>query len=114
MTGTSILNDVKKLLGYDPTYTEFDIDIIAAINSIFFVLNQLGIGPTTPYVISDNTSKWSDFSTVNAELVKSYVFLRVRTIFDPTQSSAVSEATKQLIAEFEWRLQVAFENLTQN
>lgn len=110
MTNTSILNDVKKLLGYDPLYTEFDVDIITHINSIFFVLNQIAVGPETPFVISDDTSKWNDFSEENAELVKSYVFLRVRQLFDPTQSSAVTESTKELIKEFEWRLQVAFDN----
>lgn len=108
----SILTSIKKLLGITEDYTHFDADIIMHINSAFMVLSQLGVGPSGGFTISDASAVWSDFlpSGHNLEAVKSYVFLKVRLLFDPPQSSAVMEAMKQSIAEFEWRLNVEAES----
>ena len=57
----SILISIKKLLGIEEDYTHFDIDLIMHINSAFMVLNQLGVGPTEGFSISDETATWSDF-----------------------------------------------------
>lgn len=105
----SILNSVKKILGITPEYEHFDADIIMHINSVFLILNQMGVGPESPFVIEDASATWDDFSSEinNIEMVKSYVGLKVRQIFDPPQGGAVSEALKNQIAEFEWRLNVA-------
>lgn len=105
----SILNSVKKLLGgIVPEYTAFDDQIIIHINSVFQILYQMGVGPTTPFSIDDNTSVWSDFTSNISELamVKSYVGLKVQQIFDPPQGGAVAEAAKRMIDELEWRLNV--------
>lgn len=103
---SSILIDVKKILGIDKDYNVFDLDIIAAINSTFMILYQLGIGTKEPFSISDDTTTWEEFigEAKNYEALKNYVALRVRTIFDPPTSSSVAEATNNLISEFEWRL----------
>ena len=102
----SILTSVKKQLGIAEDYEHFDPDLIISINSVFSVLNQLGVGPEEGYSISDANDNWSDFLPAGKklELVKTYVYLKVRLIFDPPTSSAVMEAVKQNIAEQEWRI----------
>lgn len=104
----SILTSVKKMLGPEEDYTYFDPDIIMHINSVFMILNQMGVGPSTPFVIEDSTSLWSDFSTdiEKIETVKSYVGLKVKQIFDPPTTSALADSLKERINEMEWRLSV--------
>ena len=105
----SILTSVKKLLGIEEAYTHFDPDIIMHINSVFMVLNQLGVGPTNGFRIEDDKDTWSDYMSDedNIDAVKSYMQLKVKLLFDPPQSSAVMEAMKRMIDEFEFRLNVA-------
>lgn len=105
---SSILNDVKKLLGMDATYTAFDTDVIIHINSVFNVLWDLGIGPTTGFMITDDTTTWDAFigTDLNLNQVKSYMFLRVKRLFDPPTTSFAIESTDRLIQEAEWRLSV--------
>lgn len=104
----SILITIKKLLGMTPEYTAYDEDIKVAINSTFNVIHQLGVGPEKPFYISDDTVKWSDFLQDHdtIEMVKSYMFLKVKLIFDPPLNSSVLESYKQMAAEYEWRLHV--------
>lgn len=106
----SILTSIKKLLGIDEEFTHFDNDIIMHINSVLMILTQLGVGPTNGYSISDSSETWSDFlgeDTVKLQSVKSYVYLKVKLLFDPPSSSAAIESTNRLISELEWRLQVS-------
>lgn len=104
----SILNSVKKLLGIDPSYTQFDTDLIMHINSVFLILNQLGVGPDDPFTITGVNDNWSDFiEDGSIELVKSYMFLKVKLLFDPPQNGTLVQAMKDQIAEFEWRANVA-------
>lgn len=105
----SILTSVKKMLGITEDYTHFDNDIIMHINSVFSILTQLGVGDANGFSISDQSANWSDFiaDETHIELVKSYVYLKVRLLFDPPQSSALIEAMNRQISEFEWRLNVA-------
>ena len=102
----SILTTVKKILGIEATYTAFDLDIITHINSVFFTLNQLGIGPADGFAIEDATAAWDDFlgTDLRMNAVKTYMYLRVRLLFDPPTTSYLIEATRQQIQEFEWRL----------
>lgn len=109
-----ILLSVKKMIGLDENYNHFDNDIIMHINSVMMVLSQLGIGPAKGYYLDEcnmYTATWSEFLGDYPELqaVKSYVFLRVRMLFDTPTSSSVIEANNNLIKEFEWRLNVARE-----
>ena len=107
-TTESILTSVKKLLGIDESYTHFDADLIMHINSVFSILGQMGVGPK-----KGADEKWSDFledDPGRLALVKSYMHLKVRLLFDlPTASSAVDAMNRQ-ISEFEWRLFVAADN----
>lgn len=107
----SILISIKKLLGITKDDTDFDTDIIIHINSVLAVLSQLGVGPIDGYSISDQTQKWSDFLNDDKLLnnVKTYVYLRVRLLFDPPSSSAVLEAFNRTINEFEWRINISTE-----
>lgn len=105
----SILTSVKKLLGMTEEYAVFDTDLIMHINSVFMILNQMGVGPKDAFCITDATATWSDFAGERTDLaaVKSYVALKVRLLFDPPQSSVMMDAIKNLISELEWRLYVA-------
>lgn len=102
----SILTSIKAQLGIQEEYTAFDQQIIMHINSVLMVLNQLGVGPTAGFIISDKTATWNDFfsSDKNLEATKSYVGMRVRMLFDPPTTSIVAESMNRMINEFEWRL----------
>lgn len=104
----SILESIKKMLGITSSYTVFDNDLIIHINSVFFILNQLGVGPEKPFSISGSSAVWSDFlgDSTDLEAVKTYVYLKVKLLFDPPSTSATIESINKLIAEYEWRLNV--------
>lgn len=105
----SILTSIKKLLGITEEYTHFDADLIMHINSVFMILNQLGVGPAEGFIIEDKTMYWEDYieDPTQLQAVKSYMYMKVRLLFDPPLSSAVMEAMNRTISEFEWRLNVA-------
>lgn len=106
----SILTSVKKNLGITKEYEHFDPDLITHINSVFSILTQLGVGPESGFSIEDSTAEWSDFigeDNTQLEFVKSYVCQKVKLLFDPPLSATVSDMTKQLTSELEWRIQVA-------
>ena len=104
----SILTSIKKLLGLTKECTSFDTDIIMHINTVFTILNQLGVGPADGFSIEDDSTKWDEYipddSIKKFNDVKTYVYLKVKLIFDPPSSSTVIESMKQLINELEWRL----------
>lgn len=105
----SILTSIKKLLGIEEEYTQFDNDIIMHINTVFLNLTQLGVGPEEGFLIEDDTATWYDFIGDSNQLqaVKSYMYLKVKLLFDPPLSSSVIESMNRMIAELEWRLNVA-------
>lgn len=102
----SILNTTKKLLGIAEENTEFDLDIILHINSVFTILTQLGVGPNKGFFITDNSTTWSDFVPEGKmmEAVKSYMGCKVKILFDPPASSVVMQALQNMCNELEWRL----------
>lgn len=105
----SILNSTKKLLGLGEDYTPFDTDVTIHINSALMSLQQLGLGPANGFWITDETQTWSQFipaNSPNISSVKTYVYLKVRLVFDPPSTSFVIEALEHQLAEIEWRLQV--------
>lgn len=107
----SILTSVKKKLGIMEDYEHFDDgDIIDHINTAFFILNQLGVGPDEPFTIEDDTAEWSDFKEDGSlEAVRSYVAYQVKLSFDPPSSSHLVENINQKIRELEFRLLVEAE-----
>lgn len=110
----SILNSIKKLIGPDYDYGPFDRDIIMHINSAFMILNQIGLGPTTPFKITGSDQVWTDFMSdvENYLSVVDYIYLRCRLIFDPPTSSFVLSSLKEQQQELEWRLNVMAETPT--
>ena len=102
----SILNSTKKILGLSEDYTHFDLDIITHINGTFSILDQLGIGPVGGYSIEDETPTWDQYSVPSnqLQLVRTYVVLKVRMLFDPPTTSYLIEAMNKQILEHEWRL----------
>lgn len=111
----SILTSTKKILGIAADYTVFDIDIITHINSVFSTLSQLGVGEDhgdIGFMIEDDTAEWGDFLPVNDpryNAVRSYMYMRVRLMFDPPSTSYLITSMKEQVLEMEWRLNVVRE-----
>ncbi len=105
----SILTTVKQTLGSVSSYDEYDPDIITHINSVFSTLWQIGVGPDNGFAITGYEETWDDFMTGDPRLslVKSFVGLKVRKMFDPPQSSSIKGALDETLAELEWRILVA-------
>lgn len=103
----SILNSIKKLLGMPSEYTAFDADIIIHINTIFANLAQMGVCPNEHgFQITDNSTTWSEFTNDDMLInnVKTYIYLKVRLIFDPPANSVLVESINNNIRELEVRL----------
>ena len=103
----SILTSIKKLLGVSEDDSYWDQDIIMHINSVFSILTDLGVGPSEGFRIEDDLATWNDFigTNINYESVKTYMYLKVKLLFDTsTTSSAVIESINRMINEYEWRL----------
>lgn len=122
--GDSILTSIKKLLGLPEEYEHFDMDIIMHINAVLMTLTQIGIGPSEGFFITDKTSTWKDFisngvnvlnwdgssnNSTNLGALMSYVYIKVKLVFDPPQNSFTIESMNKIAAEFEWRLNSAAE-----
>lgn len=104
----SILTSTKKAIGLAEDYTAFDPEIVMHINSVFAILNQLGVGPDTPFMIEGKEEEWEEFITQeNTENVRSYMFLKVKSLFDPPSTATMNEVYERAIQEAEWRLTVA-------
>lgn len=108
----SILTSIKKMLGIAEDYEHFDSDLIMHINTVFLTLSQLGIGSSKSFMIEDKSATWNDFisDNDNLEAVKTYIYLRVRLIFDPPLSSVVIECMNREIKELEFRLNIEAES----
>ena len=102
----SILIYVKKKLGINQDDTYFDDDIIGYINSVLTTINQLGVGPSTGFIITGIDEKWTDLigERKDIEIVKTLIYMKVRLIFDPPTNNNVLESVERQITEMEWRL----------
>lgn len=108
----SILDTTKKLLGFESDYTAFDLDIITHINTVFSTLQSLGVGPPEGFMITDKEAVWDEFTGLeNMNMVKSYMFMRVRIMFDPPTTSFHLESLNKQAQEIEWRLHVQAEEV---
>jgi hypothetical protein len=110
---SSILISTKKILGVAANYTAFDLDIITHINSAFSILNQLGVGPVMGFAIEDDAAVWADLALPQNQLsmVRTYIFIKARMLFDPPTTSFLIEAMNKQIEEHEWRLTIFREEL---
>jgi len=107
-----ILSSIKKLLGLNDGVTVFDTDIVIHINTVFANLAQMGVGPRNAegknigFKISSGNEVWGDFTSndILIENVKTYVYIKVKMVFDPPTSSALIDAYNAQAKELEWRL----------
>lgn len=106
----SILISVRQKLGPSGSYDVFDPQLIDFINAAFGRLHQLGIGPSDRFMITDDSAVWSDFLPEgDLEEVRTYVFLRVKLLFDPPSNSSVQQSYQKMIEELEWEMNVSAE-----
>ena len=105
----SILDSIKNFLGLSTDDDVFDQELLMLINSAIMSLQQIGVGPQEElFSIEDNSTTWSDYleNPTTLPMVKPYIGLKVRLVFDPPQSSALDQALRLEIAECEWRLNI--------
>lgn len=108
----SILITIKKMLGLDKDYDAFDTDVIININTVLMTLNQIGVGPKEGFSITGVDEKWKDYleDKENLEAVKTFIYIKVKLVFDPPSTGFVLEALKNMASELEWRLNVQAES----
>lgn len=105
---TSILKSTKKILGLADDYDAFDLDVITHINTAFSTLTQLGVGPDAGFMIEDDSSEWSEYIDSGPQLnqIKTYVYLKVRMLFDPPATSYLIAAFERQLEEVVWRINI--------
>lgn len=104
----SIFESIKSLLGPDASYDVFDQDILIHINTAIAVLTQLGVGPATGFMVTGPDETWRDFIGDDKilQMVKTYIYMKVKMAFDPPANSSVLNAYNEACKEYEWRLNV--------
>lgn len=104
----SILQDVKQMVGQEFDDDTYDTDIMIHTNAVFFTLQQLGVGPENGFNITTEDQLWGAYTTPsrNLDAVKSYIYLRVRLLFDPPTNSFLVTSLQKQIDQLEWRLMV--------
>lgn len=108
----SILDSIKDMLGPDSSDNVFDNEILIHINMALSVLTQLGVGPAEGFIVTDSDATWSQFlgSAKNIDMAKSFVFMKVKMVFDPPSSSFVLTSMEKACDELGWRLTVAVDS----
>lgn len=111
---SSILKDTKLALGLDAEYAPFDHDVMLHLNSVLSDLHQLGIGPPDGLSVSGVETQWTALMQDDPRLnnVKSYIYLRVRMLFDPPTLGYLITAMEKLIEKTEWRITIAQDEIT--
>ena len=106
----SILMSVKKLLGMDPEeFDQYDVDITLHINTVIETLNQIGVDMPDGFSVTDKTVLWSDYRnrakySQIKDSIKSYIYMKVRLVFDPPTNTSLINAINESIKELEWRI----------
>lgn len=105
----SILDTIKTMLtgAVSDDDAPFDQELMVHINAAIMILRQAGVGPQNGYFITGSDETWEDYLGENEkilELVKSYIYLSVRSVFDPPSNSSVLNSYKELMNEYIWRL----------
>lgn len=109
----SILTSIKGLLGIGEDVTGFDQELIIFINAAFAALYRIGVGTSAIFAISNATQTWDQFvgASTDFETVKTAVYLRVRLVFDPPQTSYVLDSMKKMLEEYEFQLSTQASNI---
>lgn len=103
---TKILNTIKKMIGLDASYIAYDIDILININSVISTLYQMGVVDADPYVVVDQNTEWDDLDLEDnvLQMVKEYIYFKVKNVFDPPASNAIMQSYENKIKELEYRM----------
>lgn len=115
----SILDTIRHMcVGSDEDKT-FDTDLLIYINGTMNILAQLGLPGADGFVVTGSEQTWEDLlgegvSAANLEMVKNYVYFKVKQQFDPSSSSVLNSAYDTQIAQLEWRINVQCENSVLN
>ena len=106
----SILKTIKQLIGCPDDFEQFDLDLMIHINSAFATLTQLGVGPKEGYRINGPGNVWSEFETDDQKisLLKDYVYIKTRLLFDPPTTGSLMDSLKEQLKEMEWRLYMLY------
>lgn len=107
----AIFSEIKKMIGFEDDYEAFDTDLLIHINSAISVLTQLGVGPKEGFIATQD-STWIDFLGISEKIehysmAKEFIYLKVKTVFDPPASSSVHQSYERVIKELEWRINVS-------
>lgn len=105
----SILESVKKIIGLERDYDAFDPEIIIHINTVFSNLTQMGIGNKDGFEITGYDEEWGQLeltSKLKTQQVKTYIALKVKSIFDPPSNGNLMEAMNRTLSELEYRLYI--------
>ena len=112
----SILKTIKQLIGCPDDFEQFDLDLIVHINSAFATLTQLGVGPKEGYRITGSDNEWSEFEddAQKLSLIKDYVYIKTRLLFDPPTSGSLMDSLKEQLKEMEWRLYMLYDPISED
>ena len=104
----SIFNSVKKVVGLLGDDGSFDEDILLHTNSVIGTLRQLGLSIPADFYVRDDVQTWRDLlgEFRDLDLVKSYMAMKVRLMFDPPSSSFGLKSMEEMVKEYEWRINV--------
>lgn len=112
----SILKTIKQLIGCPDDFEQFDLDLIVHINSAFATLTHLGVGPKEGYRITGADNAWSEFEddAKKLSLIKDYVYIKTRLLFDPPTSGSLMDSLKEQLKEMEWRLYMLYDPISED
>ena len=112
----SILKTIKQLIGCPDDFEQFDLDLIVHINSAFATLTHLGVGPKEGYRITGVDNVWSEFEddAQKLSLIKDYVYIKTRLLFDPPISGSLMDSLKEQLKEMEWRLYMLYDPIPED
>ena len=102
----SVLSSTKQMLGISPEDTSFDVNVIMSINTALTILMDLGLTEVEDEIVTDDDMTWDDLlgGRTDIEYVKTYIYQKVKMIFDPPTSTAAIDAMQRSISELEWRI----------
>ena len=102
----SVLLSTKQMLGISPEDTSFDVNVIMSINTALTTLMDLGLTEVEDEIVTDDIMTWDDLlgGRTDIEYVKTYIYQKVKMIFDPPTSTATIDAMQRSISELEWRI----------
>lgn len=102
----SVLLSTKQMLGISPEDTSFDVNVIMSINTALTILMDLGLTEVEDQIVTSDKMTWDELlgGRTDIEYVKTYIYQKVKLIFDPPTSTAAIDAMQRSISELEWRI----------